>query len=80
MKLEEMKDKELWNEFKAYYQTVRIHKNYGVKDLMYLNASQHELEKRGYTIELFPFASHPEKESLDWIDNLIQNLIKIKKR
>ena len=67
-KITEMSDLELWENYCALYQTVRIHCCFGVKDVLNLNNLRAELERRDYKIELFPSAWHEDKENLEWND------------
>ena len=50
MKISEMASEQLKKEFISFYEVIYVSECYGVNDLLWLDALEAELEKRGYVI------------------------------
>ncbi len=62
MKLSEMTNKELEEEYIAYDETVYKVGCYGTKDVMWLNAIEKEIERRGGEVHQEASVFFPEEE------------------
>ena len=65
MKLSEMSNKELEDEFISYDEMVNKTGCYGTKDLMWLHAIEKEIERRGGEVVTSSEVSFPDEEDDD---------------
>jgi hypothetical protein len=50
MKLKEMTDEQLKNEYISYWETINVVECYGTRDLMWIDSVERELRRRGFEI------------------------------